>query len=391
MRSSRFRPWLFVAWLVTIGCQGRGTDATPVAGLPVSAGRVTLADGYETEYELLGTVRGAQATSVGFELAGKVAQSLVAEGDLVKQGDVLATLDVSRLRAQKAELLARRQAVEANVKLATVSQHRTAALLEEQLASAQTNDEATFNLEAQTAELARVQAGLDKLAVSEGQAALKAPFSGTITQRLVTRGSVVAAGEPIYRLVGAEAFEAVVGLPPTLVGEFPVGARVKLTLGASPGYDQGDDGTRGTVSAVVSNVVREIDDSTRSLSLILRFDGSAKPTPGTIVRLEHRQKHASPGAWVPLEALQPAAQGLFRLFRLVPAKNNDRTASDQGFVEAEIVRVLYTKQGRAFVTGTLRKDSLIVVEGAHRVTPGQRVAIVASKSEPEPSQAYSLK
>ncbi len=75
-------------------------------------------------------------------------------------------------------------------------------------------------------------AKLASLELELEQSTLKAPFAGTIANRLVDEGTVVSAGESIFTLVEANALEAHIGIPVNTATQIPLGSNQQLQIGA---------------------------------------------------------------------------------------------------------------------------------------------------------------
>ena len=82
---------------------------------------------------------------------------------------------------------------------------------------------------------------------------------------------------------------------------------------------------------------------------------------GALATLTLTRHHEAAGAWVPLSALTEGPSGLWTLLTV-----------EAGTVCRDAVELLYADADRAFVRG-LPSTSLVITEGPHRVTPGQRV------------------
>jgi RND family efflux transporter MFP subunit len=183
---------------------------------------------------LVGQIRPRVESDLGFRVAGKVAERLVAPGDAVRAGQVLVRLDPTDLR------LAREQA-EAELRAATVSleqavsQERRA---QELRRNGWTTDATVEQRLAATAEArARLDRGRRALDLSVNQLAyaeLKADADGVVTATLAEPGQVVGAGAPVVRIARAGEREAVVAVPEALVERVRRG-RAEVSLWSDAG------------------------------------------------------------------------------------------------------------------------------------------------------------
>jgi multidrug efflux pump subunit AcrA (membrane-fusion protein) len=79
---------------------------------------------------------------VGFELPGEISHIAVDVGDVVRQGDLLATLDTARIEASRQEAVANLAAAEANLVQAEAELRRITTLTNSAVAAARDLDEA---------------------------------------------------------------------------------------------------------------------------------------------------------------------------------------------------------------------------------------------------------
>ena len=86
-------------------------------------------------------------------------------------------------------------------------------------------------------------------------------------------------------------------------------------------------------------------------------------SPGATARLVLTVKESKPGAWVPLNALSQAEQGLWNVF----------TVSDDSTTQKDYVELIHIEKAMAYVSGTLKTGDRVIVGGASKVAEGQAV------------------
>jgi HlyD family secretion protein len=154
-----------------------------------------------------GTIQPLMEVEVGSELSGVAREVLVEENDIVKQGDVLARLDTTRLTAQKAKaeaqvegarariLTAQASLNQANLANTRQSRLRARSLSTEQEAE-QTEAEmqrAQASLSATRADLLAAQADLELVAADLAKSTIVSPINGIVLKRTLEPGQTVAA------------------------------------------------------------------------------------------------------------------------------------------------------------------------------------------------------
>ena len=97
---------------------------------------------------VVGRAEAPLTAAIGFDLAGSVVNILVDEGQRVTQGQILAELDVQRLRAQMSELSAMLNRVKSEANLAELSLKRVVELVDKKLEAVKRLDESRASLNA---------------------------------------------------------------------------------------------------------------------------------------------------------------------------------------------------------------------------------------------------
>ena len=197
-----------------------------------------------------------------------------------------------------------------------------------------------------------------------------APYAGSIAARHRDEGGVVAAGEPILRLVEDRVLEAWIGVPVDAAARLKGRTETTLTVG------------RRALAARLRTLLPELEGGTRTVTAVYEIDpGDASLAfPGQVARLELEEEvplGPGGGVWVSLPSLSKGTRGLWSLYVLGEPRG---AALERGAfpVERRAVEVLHTAGDRALVRGTLSGDELALAGGAHRVVPGQLVRPLAA-------------
>jgi len=262
--GGRGKPVVIVAILVVVALIAGGgwfwstqLQATPVKIATVAArssgvsapGAVLNASGYVTA---------RRRATVSSKVTGKVVDVLVEEGRAVKQGQILAHLDDTQVRASlayaEAQLgAARKSAAEDQARLqqAELTLHRREQLLKENVVGRAELDEAQTNVDALRARIAYAQ---QQVAVAESQVHLqqtnladmvvRAPFSGVAISKDAQPGemiSPVSAGGGFTRtgictIVDMSSLEVEVDVNESYINRVRTGQRVESVLDAYPDW-----------------------------------------------------------------------------------------------------------------------------------------------------------
>lgn len=184
---------------------------------------------------------------LAFQSPGVVATRPAQMGQIVREGELLATLDNPELGpAQKAaaarlqeSLTQRDQAKRDLARLRSLS--RTGAVGEEQV------EQKEAELASLEATVARAEADLAGTRQRLEDATLLAPFDGVISVVQVEPGEFVSAGQPVMAIGGLDKVEVRVLLPATLVGELENGDRLAVRV-----PQLGDELSQGRITELSS-------------------------------------------------------------------------------------------------------------------------------------------
>lgn len=140
-----------------------------------------------------GTLRPLKVVNVGAQISGRIEVLNVDFNDKVTEGQILAELDDSSLKAQLAQSEAQLASAQAQLKLAEVSYNRAKDLAARGSGAKATFDEAAANLGIAQAAVGSAQARLEMDRVNLSYTIIKSPVSGVVMSRDVDVGQTVAA------------------------------------------------------------------------------------------------------------------------------------------------------------------------------------------------------
>ena len=242
--------------------------------------------------------------------------------------------------------------------------------LSERLTNARSNLEELLNgtryeqIAGQQAVVDQLAAQIADLEITIAKSTLKAPFSGMIAVRYFDEGTVVETGKPIIRLVEDSQPEVKIGVPINVAAKLSSQSPQVVEIGGK------------TYPAKVRSILPEVDSATRTRTVILQLESTAKVSPKQIARLQITQTIATEGYWLPVTALVKSNRGLWSCYAVVAVDNNDSTSvtnTKSYQVERRFIEVLDTNGEQVLVRGTLQPGDAIVTDGTQRLVPGQLV------------------
>lgn len=309
-----------------------------------------------------GTVTAWEEVPVGAETGGLVATAvLVDEGSYVRQGQPLVQLNDALLRAQLRQQEAAVQSAEANAARDAAALARAEELKARGFLSQASLDTAIANQRATTAGVSAAQAALSETRTRLSQATLRAPVSGLIISRNVTRGQIVSPGTELFRMVRDGRLELDAQVPETDL------ALVRSGQSAVISSDQ-----VGATTGRVRIVTPEVNPTSRLGIARIALTQGADFHPGMFAKAQI-DVGSQPAITVPTAAVlyRENRAGVF----VVNAENQ---------VRFQPVTVLSRSETMSAVEG-LAAGARVVVEGAGFLGDGDRVSIAASASSPTPA------
>ncbi|AZG72625.1 efflux RND transporter periplasmic adaptor subunit [Shewanella livingstonensis] len=322
---------------------------------------LVLKDRYQHMQTYTGTIRSANTTGIGFELAGKLNNTLVDSGDTVNKGQILAQLDTDLLVAEQQQLQASLLQTQADIDLAKSTLARTQKLKQQNYVSEQQLDETQQQVISLQANQKRIEASLSASNLKIEKSTLLAPFNGTISQRFHNVGEVIALGSPVFTLVGNSQPLAYIGVPIDIAQQLTAQQRVDVRVG------------KQTFTANIAGISAEVNTISRTVQLRINLPDSANVINGEIAYLAYQQDVPASGYWVPMSALTDGVRGLWNVFALVEA--------EQGFytIERRDVEIIYTNEQQAYIQGAIKPTDLIVSQGLHKLVVNQKVTLAQAE------------
>jgi RND family efflux transporter MFP subunit len=170
-------------------------------------------------------------TTVKSKVAGDVLELTVREGQAVKQGEVLARIDTRYLKATLDSQQAALEKARADLALAKLNRDNSEAMLKEHFISQNAYDSAasTYSADLATVKAAEAQVSLARLAWED--AVVRAPFSGTVVNRLVQPGERVDVEGGIVSLVDLSHMEFRALAPASEIPSVKVGQAAHFKVG----------------------------------------------------------------------------------------------------------------------------------------------------------------
>ncbi|MDP5041226.1 MAG: efflux RND transporter periplasmic adaptor subunit [Paraglaciecola sp.] len=350
----------FIALIILLWFSGRGQVAVMPSSYSVpvvDVMSIPLTQQYSERRIAVGQVEANQLSALGFDRGGKLVQALVDEGQRVEAGQLMAQLDDKRMGVNLSEINATLARVEADLRLAKLSENRVADLVSKKLESSQRLDEVREATAAASALVKEVQARKSTVKLELDKTRLYAPFTGVVISRVADIGTVVNASQPVFMLQQENQLQVRFALPSTDVQDYSIGQNVELFWGDV------------TLQAQVKAIGSQRHSRTRTVDVLFTLQNEHRLLKGDLVSLIQQKQVKQRGSWVPRTALISGVRGLWSLFVV---ENN---AQGLSVLVSKLVEVHYTDEQKAYVSGALTQPAQVVVDGVHKLVPGQQVQI----------------
>lgn len=311
-----------------------------------------------------GTVSAWEEVPVGAETGGLTATAVYAdEGTYVRQGQPLVQMNDALLRAQLSQQQAAVQTAQANAARDDAALARAQELKDRGFLSQAGLDTALANQRASQANLAAARAGLSETRTRLSQATIRAPVSGLVTRRSVTRGQIISPGTELFRIVRDGRLELDAQVPETELTLVRPGQSAVVTSDREGGVG------RGTVRIVTP----EVDPQSRLGVARISLAGTSLK-PGMFARAQIAVGDL-PALVLPGEAIvyREGKPGVYVV-------NRDST------VHFTPIQPGLRQGGQVAVNSGLTAGQRIVVQGAGFLGEGDRVSIAAARP-PAPAAA----
>jgi len=342
-------------------------DVRPVRTLTVSPRSTSAA------VDFAGEVRPRVETRAGFQVAGRMTQRFVEVGQLVRQGQPLATIDPQdyRLVAEASE--AARTSAQVDRDQQRADYKRFEDLQAKGFISQAELDRRKASLDAAEARYAQAVANARVTGNQTGYATLRAPHDAVVMAIDAEVGQVVAAGQSVVRLAQTGEKEVLIGIPEQQLAALKGASEISVRLWSG--------------GAPIKGTLRELspvaDPATRTFpARIGLVSPPATAALGMTATVSFAIPLPQPVITLPLQALL-VESGATHAWRYDAAT---------GTVRRTRVSIGNVAGNEVVVTEGLNAGDVVVTAGAHQLKEGQKVKLLSEVGSPaEPAGTTTVK
>lgn len=337
----------------------KGTDANAAAKLDSEPPPVQVKTAVVEERPMprflaaTGSLRAERETEVAANAVGKVVETFVERGSVVRQGDPLVRLDVLTASLSQAQARSQTKLAEHNAKLARDECARAEALLKGSVIAQSEYDRRMTTCRTSDESVSIARAGAQLAEKGVGDAIVRAPFAGVVGERFINAGQFVRAETRVASLFVLDPLRLEITIPESECAAATRNQPVEFKVAAFP-----DTIFSGTVK-FISPVVRALSRDLVIEAVVPNRDGRLRAGMFAAVKLRVGE---APVAVAPAAALRKGevASSVF--------------AVDNGRATERVVELGEARGGLvAIVAGVKPGEKLVLAPGAD-LRDGARVA-----------------
>ncbi|MCR6735021.1 MAG: efflux RND transporter periplasmic adaptor subunit [Afipia sp.] len=375
MAKRRIPTWAYyIAALVLVGgvyfawprhqTQDVSTSKAPPA-VPVTVASVTKAD-FPVYLTGLGTVQGFNTVTVRTRVDGQINQIAFKEGQLVKEGDLIAQIDPRPFQAALDQAKAKKTQDEASIANAQRDLQRSTKLGD--FATKQTVDTQTSAVQQLTAQIAADDAAIFNAQTQLDYASIRAPISGVTGIRQVDVGNIVNAATQtgIVTIAQVEPISVIFTAPeeqlPAIAAALRAGETKVTALTA--------DGRKVLSEGILSLMNNQVDTTSGTIRLKATFDNKDHALwPGLSVSTRLLVNTIKDATVMPDDAVQHGTDGLYVF-----------VVADGNKADVRKVKVGPSTDSKTLVESGVSAGEQVVTRGQYRVQPGSPLAVSVASS-----------
>ncbi len=316
LSSPRLRRALRVLPLTVVLGAGGCKDKTSLASLPQEGAKagprvvqtaVVEASRATDSIQATGTTAPLNTTKIMPLVPGQIVSFPVKEGDQVKKGQVVATIDqrgfVLTVRQAEAAIAAARVAVDATRR----EKERFQKLMQEDATAKAQFDQVMDRFRGAEAQMNQALVARDMARKALGDTILRAPYSGVVVKKLASVGDYATSMPPTVLLVMMDTatLELKVALPEPDLDRVATGVAVSAKFGS----------LSRTVETQIARIIRSVDPMTRSFEVIAEIpNADLSLKPGLFADVTIRTAKPRRRLIIPASAVLDEGAGVFSVF-----------------------------------------------------------------------------
>ena len=355
-----------VVLYLTCGGGDKSTDARGARAIPIVAVKAAIGD-MPVVINALGTVTPTDVVTVKTRVNGHLQSVAFREGQMVRQGDLLAEIDPRPYEVQlmQAEGEMSKNRVAHQHAVSELERHRT--LFSEGVNSKQALDTQAAQVDQLAATLKSNEGAVESAKLNLTYCRITAPISGRAGLRYVDPGNLVNASDPngIVVITALSPIHVSFSIQQDSINQVISKDFTRLSVEA---WDR--DSTTKLATGRLLAIDNLVDTSTGTVRLKAVYDNQDSSLfPNQFVNIRLYVDKLEKVILTPSAAIQRGPQGTFVY-----------VVKDDSTVELRLVDIMATQGDLTALSAGIEAGETIVTEGIERLRPGARVTIPGAES-----------
>lgn len=301
------------------------------------------------------------SADISSKVDGRIDRLALEEGDAVKAGGIIATLDTNELTAQVVQAEGSLLTAQAGLEQAELDLRRNEALAKQGAVSAQTLDTMRIKRDLAIGQLRSAEGNMSLLTARLENANITAPRDGVIVKRLVQSGYYTKSGSPIVTLADTSSLLAKAMIGEAQLQDVIVGSSVKVLVNAL-----GNKEFPGVITRISPAAATPSRTFTAEITI---------PNP---------QGELKPGLFANVSTPVHAHKGVLAVPESALVMKEDQktifVVNAQGIAQQTVLKLGYVGEGYAEVLAGLKDGDTIVVAGHNKVKDGAAITVSGTKA-----------
>ena len=330
--------------------------------VPVTAA-TSLLKTIPVQIRSVGNVEPYNTVSIKAQVNGQIAKVHFKEGEDVRKGDLLFTIDTRPFEAALKQAEATLAKDQAQAKFAKEQARRYSGLLKDGIVTQDQYDQLRANAEAYEATIAADKAAVDNAKVQLSYCFIRSPIDGRTGNLMVQIGNLVKANDvPILVTINqVTPVYVTFSVPEKELLEI----KKYLSLGKLKVEASIPNDPKGPETGVISFLDNTVDTATGTIKLKGTFPNQARRLwPGQFANVSLTLYNLQNAVVVPSTAVQTGQQGQFVF-----------TIGQDGTAELRPVVAGITFEGWTVISQGVKPDESVVTDGQMRLAPGAKVEV----------------
>ncbi|MEL6970763.1 MAG: efflux RND transporter periplasmic adaptor subunit [Bacteroidota bacterium] len=299
---------------------------------------------------LQGSVTAEDLVDANAEVGGRITNLSVKEGDVVRKGQLIATIDVESFQKQKEEL-------QTALDLANDLYERQKRLWDQNIGSEIQYLQAKNNKERLEKSIASVDLQLSKNKVY-------APIGGVVEVLARQSGEVVAPGQPVVQVLNTAQLKIAADVPENYIRAVQRGERVDVAVPAL-GMES---------SLPITRIGKTVDPANRTFVVEVKLPADAALKPNLLAEMKIREYTEEDVVVISMDKVQQEVSG--RRYVYVA----DDEAEEGPVARKTYVTIGETYDGQVVIKEGLSGGEILILEGARGLADGQAIQITENSS-----------